>query len=125
VWVDAVEKVTGMPPARNNRIMGTEFLNRSCAFDARLESMLLGDPPQNPFSTASVTSSKARREHIVRCSSNSGRNREGAVRQFSATCGLVHRSKRRARIAIDLLDHLVGTGEQQRWNVEAERDAPR
>jgi hypothetical protein len=49
---DAVEKVLGMPPARNNRIMGAEFLNRSCAFDARLESMLLGDPPKNPFSTA-------------------------------------------------------------------------
>jgi len=41
---DAVEKVPGMPPARNKRIMGAEFLNRSCAFDARLESMLLGDP---------------------------------------------------------------------------------
>src|SRR4030095_14651605 len=39
---------------RNNRIMGANFLNRSCAFDARLESMLLGVPPQNPFSTASV-----------------------------------------------------------------------
>src|SRR5713101_6784513 len=38
---------------RNNRIVGANFLNRSCAFDARLESMLLEDPPQNPFSTVS------------------------------------------------------------------------
>jgi hypothetical protein len=51
---DAVEKVGGMPLARNNRIMGANFLNQSCAFDARLESILLGDPPQNPFSTAST-----------------------------------------------------------------------
>src|SRR5262245_20001109 len=29
---------------RNNRITGANFLNRSCAFDARLESMLLGVP---------------------------------------------------------------------------------
>ena len=28
-------------------------LNRCCSFDARLESMLLGDPSQNPFSTVS------------------------------------------------------------------------
>jgi hypothetical protein len=33
-----------MPLARNNRIMGANFLNQSCAFDARLESILLGDP---------------------------------------------------------------------------------
>jgi hypothetical protein len=42
--VDAVEKVGGMPLARNNQIMGANFLNQSCAFDARLESILLGDP---------------------------------------------------------------------------------
>jgi hypothetical protein len=41
---DAVEKVGGMPPARNNRIMGADFANRTCAFGARLESMLLRDP---------------------------------------------------------------------------------
>jgi hypothetical protein len=52
--VDAVEKVHGMPSARNNRIMVADFLNRSCAFDACCESILLGVPPQNPFSTASV-----------------------------------------------------------------------
>jgi hypothetical protein len=34
---DAVEKVGGMSPTRNNRIMGAAFLNRSCAADARLE----------------------------------------------------------------------------------------
>src|SRR5215510_13086523 len=28
---DAVEKVGSVPPARNNRIAGTGFLNRSCA----------------------------------------------------------------------------------------------
>ena len=34
--------------------MGADSVNRSCAFDARLESILLADPPQNPFSTASI-----------------------------------------------------------------------
>jgi len=53
---DAVEKVGAMPVARNNRIVATGFLNRSCAFDACLESMLLSDPLQNPFSTASTLS---------------------------------------------------------------------
>src|SRR6266699_949465 len=38
-----------MSPARNKRIMGAEFLNRSCAFDARLESMLLGAPLKSLF----------------------------------------------------------------------------
>jgi hypothetical protein len=51
---DAVEKVRSMPPTRNNRIKETDFLNRSCAFDAGFESMLLGDPSQNPFSTVST-----------------------------------------------------------------------
>jgi hypothetical protein len=50
-----------MPLARNNRIMGANFLNQSCAFDARLESILLADPPQNPFSTASVISDRLNR----------------------------------------------------------------
>jgi len=54
--VDAVEKGRGMPPARNYRISGDDILNRSCAFHAGLESILLGDPSQNPFSTASVKS---------------------------------------------------------------------
>jgi hypothetical protein len=51
---DAVEKGRGMPPARNYRISGDDILNRSCAFHAGLESILLEDPSQNPFSTASV-----------------------------------------------------------------------
>jgi hypothetical protein len=41
VLTDAVEKVGGMPPARNNRIIGANFLNRYCVFGAHLESMLL------------------------------------------------------------------------------------
>src|SRR6266446_1379041 len=52
--VDAVEKGGGIQPAHNNRIMGASFLNRSCGFDARVESMLLGAPPQKPISTAAV-----------------------------------------------------------------------
>jgi hypothetical protein len=46
---DVVEKVCGVPPARNNRIMMADFLNRSCAFDARFESILLADPPKILF----------------------------------------------------------------------------
>jgi hypothetical protein len=53
---DAVEKGRGMPPARNYRISGDDILNRSCAIHAGLESILLGDPSQNPFSTASTQS---------------------------------------------------------------------
>jgi hypothetical protein len=41
---DAVEKVRSRPPARNYRINGVDILNRSCAFRAGLESILLGDP---------------------------------------------------------------------------------
>jgi hypothetical protein len=51
---DTVEKVRSMAPPRNNRNDEADFLNRSCAFDAGFESMLLGDPSQNPFSTVSV-----------------------------------------------------------------------
>src|SRR5262249_37666585 len=53
-----------MPPPRNNRIHEADFLNRSCAVDAGFESMLLGDPSQNPFSTVSVTTGKAQIEHM-------------------------------------------------------------
>jgi hypothetical protein len=56
VMTDTVEKVRSMAPPRNNRIDEADFLNRSCAFDAGFESMLLGDPPQNPFSTVSTHS---------------------------------------------------------------------
>jgi hypothetical protein len=53
-WVDAVEKVLGMATPRNNRIIDGNFLNRSCGFGAYLELILLRDPPENLFSTASV-----------------------------------------------------------------------
>jgi hypothetical protein len=46
---DAVEKGRGMPPARNYRISGDDILNRSCAFHAGLESILLGTPPKILF----------------------------------------------------------------------------
>jgi hypothetical protein len=59
ILADAVEKVGGMPPARNKRIASADFLNQYCVFGARLESMLLGDPLQNPFSTVSATSSRS------------------------------------------------------------------
>jgi hypothetical protein len=51
---DAVEKGLSMSLARNYRISGADILNRFCAFRAGLESILLGDPSQNPFSTAST-----------------------------------------------------------------------
>jgi hypothetical protein len=41
---DAVEKVDVAMPKRNNRIGEADILNRSCAFDAYLESILLQDP---------------------------------------------------------------------------------
>src|SRR5262252_10856098 len=44
LWADAVEKVGATLPTRNNRIAQAGFLNRSCAFAARLESILLEDP---------------------------------------------------------------------------------
>jgi len=56
LWADAVEKVCGVRSARNNRMMVAAFLIRSCAFDARFESVLLRASPQNPFSTASTQS---------------------------------------------------------------------
>jgi hypothetical protein len=52
--IDAVEKVRSMSLARNNRTDEIDLLNRSCAFYPGLESILLGDPAQNPFSTASI-----------------------------------------------------------------------
>src|SRR5262252_9332536 len=44
LMTDAVEKVGATLTTRNNRIAQAGFLNRSCAFDARLESILLEDP---------------------------------------------------------------------------------
>ena len=43
---DAVEKVRRIPLTRNNRIIGVDFLNRTCAFEAHFESILLRDPPK-------------------------------------------------------------------------------
>jgi hypothetical protein len=57
-----------MRPERNNRIVGDDFLNRSCAFGGRLESILLGDPPQNPFSTVSVKTGNALTEQMFSAS---------------------------------------------------------
>jgi hypothetical protein len=48
---DAVEKVGGTAPARNNRIPGDDLLNRPCAFSGGLESMLLGDSLKSFFNS--------------------------------------------------------------------------
>jgi hypothetical protein len=69
LMTDAVEKSpkeTCRIKIRNNRIKGANFLNRSCAFDARLESMLLGVPTQNPFSTVSAMNG------LMRCNKTVG-----------------------------------------------------
>jgi len=42
----AVEKVRSVLLTRNNRINGVDFLNRTYAFDAHFESMLLRGPPK-------------------------------------------------------------------------------
>ena len=42
---DAVEKVRGILPTRNNRVIGAGFLNRTCAFEAHFES----EPPKKSF----------------------------------------------------------------------------
>jgi hypothetical protein len=41
----------GVPPGRNNRIVGDNFLNRYCAFDGLPESMLLGAPLKSFFNS--------------------------------------------------------------------------
>jgi len=56
---DAVEKVDGIPAARNNRIVDADFLNRSCAFDARLKSKLLGQTLKILFRQHRALSSRA------------------------------------------------------------------
>jgi len=43
-WVNAVQKVGAILLARNDQIIGVDFLNRSFAIDARFESTLLGEP---------------------------------------------------------------------------------
>jgi hypothetical protein len=64
---DAVEKGFSMSPARNFRIGWANILNRSCAFHAALESILLGDPSQNPSSTASTRSGHSQLLFPARC----------------------------------------------------------
>jgi hypothetical protein len=54
---DSVEKVSKMKlwnQSLKQSNPSNGVLNRCCSFDARLESMLLEDPSQNPFSTVSV-----------------------------------------------------------------------
>jgi hypothetical protein len=46
---DAVEKVRGTLLTRNNRIILVDFSNRTCAFHADFESILLRDHPKSFF----------------------------------------------------------------------------
>jgi hypothetical protein len=46
-----LKKVRGTLSARSQSNRVADFLNRSCAFDACLESILLGASAQNPFLT--------------------------------------------------------------------------
>ena len=46
VMADAVEKVRGIPLTRNNRIIGVDSLNRTCASVVHFKSILLGEPPK-------------------------------------------------------------------------------
>jgi hypothetical protein len=50
----AVEKARDILLTRNDRIIGVDFLNRTCAFDTHFESILLRDPPKIFFPTASA-----------------------------------------------------------------------
>jgi hypothetical protein len=77
---DAVEKVRSMPPTRNNRINETDFLNQHCAFDADAGfSMLLGDPSQNPFPTASSLADMTISPHDVRIAPNKSSGNSSAI----------------------------------------------
>jgi len=51
---EVIEIIWPMSESGTKRIPANRFLNQDCAFVLGLESMLLRDPPQNPFSTASV-----------------------------------------------------------------------
>jgi hypothetical protein len=58
---DAVEKVSAKKLWNSNLKRwnpANRFLNQDCAFVLGLESMLLRNSPQNPFSTASVISDR-------------------------------------------------------------------
>jgi hypothetical protein len=63
LWVDAVEKVGGKSRMRNNRIEEACRSTQRCANYWLLESKIASRHPQNPFSTVSVKSGKARNEH--------------------------------------------------------------
>jgi len=52
-----------MPPARNYRISGDDILNRSCAFHAGLESILLGDPSKILFQQYRPKADNGFRDH--------------------------------------------------------------
>jgi hypothetical protein len=49
LWVDAVDKVGDEQRAGNNRIQVPSFLNRYCAPDSYLDSMLLTRPSKNVY----------------------------------------------------------------------------
>jgi hypothetical protein len=49
LWVDAVDKVDDEQRAGNNRIQVPSFLNRYCAPDSHLDSMLLTRPSKNVY----------------------------------------------------------------------------
>jgi hypothetical protein len=48
---EVIEIIWPMSESGTKRIPANRFLNQDCAFVLGLESMLLRDPPQNPFST--------------------------------------------------------------------------
>ena len=58
---------------------------------------------------------------IVRITPESGHRADIGGRLKCASTGLMQRSNRRARVATNLLDHLVGAAEQRERNVETER----
>jgi hypothetical protein len=60
---DGVDKVRGMSWTSNNRIIGVNFLNRTCAFDTHCESILLRDPPNSTASTLLFPQTARSRPH--------------------------------------------------------------
>jgi hypothetical protein len=121
LWVDTVEKVLGMAAQRNNRIIESDFLNRSCAFESFLELILLGDPPENLFSTASVM--QRLREGIRRIAAlpriadSMSTMMAWLVR---ANCCREQMQQYAVR-SQDLFDHLVSAAAQREWHTKAER----
>jgi hypothetical protein len=65
LWVDAVDKVGDEQRAGNNRIQVPSFLNRYCAPDSYLDSMLLTRPSKNVYRQhRSVADMMARSRHV-------------------------------------------------------------